>query len=99
MPYGKEAIMSAQKDVRNYLARQWKLDWCRSHPDQGMVLGKYGIERPDISKAPEPTDKDLEFTNEFITVQKGKCLITVRLSEFKKLKKSIQNKILKLGGI
>lgn len=77
------AIEQALEEIRAVRKQEWKRDYYAKHHVY----------------APEPTDKDLGFPLQTLTVQWNTGFITIELSALAKLPAAQRNKIYKLGGL
>lgn len=94
-------IQRAQEEIRSLRVLEWKRNWCEENDVYRNVrTSPYRVKRlPDISAAPEPTDEDLSWPDQMLSVYWDTGYITITLDALKKLPVSQRNKIYKLGGM
>lgn len=89
-------IEQALEEIRAVREMEWRKRFCREHK-----LYRYDsfFCEEDIRQAPYPTDKDLGFPLQTLTVQWDTGFATIELSALAKLPAAQRNKIYKLGGL
>lgn len=87
-------IEKAQQDVRAFRVQEWKDRWQDAYRTQH---GLASFERTPA--APEPTDKDINWPEPMVSVQSGKCVITMTLAGYEKLPAKKKKLFHKLGGL
>lgn len=83
-------------EIRAYRELEWRRKYCRDH--HLYRTGRYLTEE-DIRQAPYPTDKDLGFPLQTLTVFWDTGYLTIELSALAKMPAAKRNKIYKLGGL
>lgn len=86
-------IKYALEEIRAYRALEWKRDWCKKHRKNLFVSP------PPIASAPEPTDEDLHWPENMVSVYWDTGYITMTVDALQKLPAKQRNKISKLGGL
>lgn len=92
----REVMQRGLDGIREFRRREWKEAWCLKN--KGMRGDKFR-RVPDLAAAPEPSDEDLHWPPETLTVFWETGYITLTLEALKQLPKSQINKIYKLGGM
>lgn len=88
-----EQILS---EIRAYRELEWKRKFCREHQ---LYREEGWREVEDIRCAPDPTDTDLGWPIEAMTVIWDTGYLTIELSALAKMPAAKRNKIYKLGGL
>ncbi len=83
-------------EIRNFRALKWKRGYCQEH-ELYKRAGCVNVE--DLARAPEPTDADIGFPIETLTVEWGSGCLMVELAALAKMPAAQRNKIYKLGGL
>lgn len=83
-------------EIRAYRELEWKRKFCREHQ---LYREEGWREVEDIRCAPDPTDTDLGWPIEAMTVIWDTGYLTIELSALAKMPAAKRNKIYKLGGL
>lgn len=87
-------IEKAQQDIHTFRVQEWKDRWRgRYRREHGLPLDA------KTPEPPEPTDRDINWPEPMVSVQSGKCIITMTLAGYEKLPAKKKKLFHKLGGL
>lgn len=95
MPYrngeAPAEIAAAPAQIRQFRALDWKEKWCSRNTTREKLAS--------IADAPEPTDAQLDWSGNMLSVYWDTGYLTITAEAFQKLPAAKRNQIMKLGGL